>query len=103
MSRLARLSGGLDWSVARISLLKTLVCCGVMVGVVLGLQQIHWPGDSFKVRLAILGAQCLAGGAAYLAMAWLVKLDEPWMLMRKQSPGVAAPGLSPDFDSNSAT
>ena len=103
MTRLARLSGGLDWPLARTSLLKTLVCCGVMVGVVLGLQLIHWPGDSFKVRLAILGAQCLAGGAAYLASAWLVGLDEPWMLVRTQSPGVATPGRSTDSDPHSTT
>ena len=103
MSRLARLSGGLDWNTARTSLLKTLVCCGVMVGVVLGLQLIPWPGDSFKVRLAILGAQCLAGGAAYLASAWLLGLDEPSMLVRRQSPGVATPGRSTDIDSDIAT
>lgn len=100
MSRLARLSGGLDWKLARMSLVKTLVCCGVMVGVVLGLQQIPWPGDSFRVRLAILGAQCIAGGAAYLASAWLVGLEEPWMLVRRQSPGVATPGLSKDSDND---
>ena len=84
MSRLAKQSGGLDWSVARASLLKTLGCCGVMVATVLGLQSIHWPGDSLTVRLAILGAQCLAGGVTYLLSAWLLRLDEPWMLLRKQ-------------------
>ena len=103
MSRLARQSGGLDWPVARTSLLKTLVCCGGMVGVVRGLQLIHWPGDSSKIRLAILGGQCLGGGAAYLLSAWLVGLDEPWMLLRRQSPGVATPGLSNDSHPHSAT
>ena len=103
MSRLARLSGGLDWKLARTSLRKTLLCCGVMVGVVLGLQWIAWPDDSFQIRLAILGTQCLAGGAAYLASARLVGLDEPWMLVRRPRPGVAAPGLSKDTDSDTAT
>ncbi len=103
MSRLARQSGGIDWPVARTTLLKTLVCCGVMVATVLSLQAIHWPGDSLKIRLAILGGQCLAGGATYLISAWLVGLDEPWMLVRRQSPGVATPGLSKDSHPHSAT
>lgn len=102
MSRLAKQSGGLDWSVARVSLLKTLVCCGVMVVTVLGLQSLHGTGDSLKVRLAILAGQCLTGGAAYLLTAWRIGLDEPWMLVQRQSPGVATPGLSNDIDSHTA-
>ena len=98
MSRLARQSGGLDWPVARTTLFKTLVCCGVMITTVLGLQTLHWPGDSLKIRMAILGGQCLAGGAAYLLSAWLIRLDEPWMLLRRQSPGVATPRLSKDSE-----
>ncbi len=101
MSRLARQCGGLDWQVSRTSLCKTLASCGVMISVVLSLQLIPWPGDSFPVRLVILGAQCLAGGTAYLASAWLIGLDEPWMLVRRQIPGVAPPGIS--SDSGSAT
>ena len=103
MSRLARQSGGLDWAVARTSLLKTLVSCGAMVATVLGLQCLHWTGEGLKARLGILTGQCLAGGAAYLLTAWMIGLDEPWMLVQRQSTGGKSLGLSRDSDPHSAT
>ena len=88
ITRLAKQSGGLDWQTARRSLIKTLVACSLMVGTVLALQSIHWSGDSVKWRLAMLSLQCLAGGVAFLVTAWLIGLEEPWMLLkRKQSTG----------------
>ena len=86
ISLLARLSGGLHWGIVLNSLFKTLVCCSVMICTVLKLQEIDWPGDSFPVRLGILALQCLAGGTAYLLMAWLIQLKEPWLLLQKQPP-----------------
>jgi len=84
MSRLAKQSGGIDWPVARTSLWKTVISCSVMIATVVVLQSIHWPGDSVKLRLAILTLQCVAGGVAYLLTAWLVGLEEPWMLVKRK-------------------
>lgn len=78
---LARRSGGVHWADARATLLKTILCCGVMAAVVLALQSSGWPGESAKLQL---GVQCLAGGAAFLGAAWLVGLDEPWLLVKRK-------------------
>ena len=83
ISLLAKLSGGIHWADARATLIKTIVCCSVMVGVVLLLQMSSWPGENVKLQL---GVQCLAGGAAFLVSAWLIGLDEPWMLVKRKLP-----------------
>ena len=86
ITRLAKQSGGIDWPTARQSLIKTVIACSLMIATVLALQSIHWSGDSVKSRLAILSLQCIAGGAVYLVTAWLISLEEPWMLFQRKQP-----------------
>lgn len=76
MQLLARSSGGIDTSSARISLLKTLIACFVMAGTVLGVQ---FFGHTWNVKLQ-LAAQCLAGCLTFLVTAWCLKMPEPRML-----------------------
>lgn len=83
ISLLGKLSGGIHWSAARSTLIKTIICCGVMSGIVLAIQSSNWPAAGVKLQLCV---QCLAGGAAFLLTAWLVGLDEPWMLVKRKLP-----------------
>ncbi len=80
---LAKLSGGIDWSAARATLIKTVLCCGAMTATVLALQSSGWADANIKLQLL---AQCLTGGVVFLVMAWLIGLDEPAMLLKRRLP-----------------
>ncbi len=82
MRVLSRQCGGIEPVAARAVLLRTVIACGVMAGVVLGVQSLL-AGWSMKIQLA---TQCLAGGVAFLGTARLLGLREPEMLWPARSP-----------------
>lgn len=75
--------GRLDWPHVGHTMGKTILATTLMAGVCLGSAAWlrHAPFD--LGRFARLGLPLLAGLGAYLLTAWLIGLDEPWLLVRR--------------------
>lgn len=78
-------TGRLQWPAIRRTSLLALLCTAVMAAACLSIQTLLPRGDALWLRALAVLAPLLAGVLAYLGAARLVRLTEPWDLLRGDS------------------
>jgi putative peptidoglycan lipid II flippase len=77
-------TGRLTWSAICRTLWLALLCTALMTGACLIVQWLLPRGETLPLRALAVLAPLAAGLAAYLAGAALLKLSEPWDLLRRE-------------------
>ena len=75
--------GPWDWGRLRSCAVRTLLATVVMSAVGMGLIKLGDQTSWWSGKLLGLGVPCLGASVAYLAAAWCLKLDDLWILIRR--------------------
>lgn len=86
--------GRLDWPAFATTTCKTILATGVMSAACVALLAVWSESPGFAPRLLRAGVPLLVSIAVYAAAAKLLRLEEPWLLLRR--PGEAAPRIDSD-------